>query len=70
MPVTRRGATYYTVTELAERSGIPRNTLIYWINQGRVEAKRKGAAEKSPFIIPQEEAERIITEYAEGGELA
>lgn len=60
MPITVRGGEYLTVTELADKTGEHRNNIIYWINNGSIKAERKGLSEKSPFIIPVDEAERVI----------
>lgn len=64
MPVKRDGATYLKVSEAAERLGVHRNTVIHWIKTEQIEHDRLGVAEKSPYIIPIAEIERII----EGGE--
>lgn len=66
MPIKRHGVTFMTVSELAKKLDIHRNTVIYWITSGQIEAARAGIAKKSPYIIPIEEAERIISELKEG----
>lgn len=60
MPVERAGATYLKVSEAAERLGVHRNTVIYWIQQDQIKHDRLGLADKSPYIIPVEEVERIL----------
>jgi excisionase family DNA binding protein len=52
-----------TVSELAKKLGVHRNNIVYWISTGRIEARRMGLAEKSPYLIPIAEAERVIKEY-------
>ena len=66
MPVQRRGATYMTVSELAKKLDVHRNSIIYWIKTGKINAHRSGLAEKSPFIIPIEEADRVIEGFSNG----
>lgn len=66
MPHEARGTTYLTVSELAELLDVHRNSVIYWINNGQIEAVRRGLAKKSPFLIPMEEANRIMAEFANG----
>lgn len=66
MPIKHRGATYMTVSELSDLSGIHRNTILYWIRNGKIVAERKGLAEQSPFVIEREEAERVIQMFANG----
>ncbi len=59
MPKEKHGATYYTVSELAELLDVHRNSVIYWINSDKLKAVRFGLAEKSPFYIPESEVKRI-----------
>ena len=66
MPINRRGATYMTVSELAEKLDVHRNSVIYWIQQDKIKAVRQGLATKSPYIIPIEEAKRVIAEFTNG----
>jgi excisionase family DNA binding protein len=66
VPVKRDGATYLRVSEAAERLGVHRNTVIYWIQQEQIKYGRLGRAEKSPYIIPVEEVERIIEDSKDG----
>ncbi len=66
MPIERRGAAYMTVTELADRLDVHRNSIIYWIDQEKIKARRMGLAKKSPFIIPIDEANRVIAEFVDG----
>ena len=66
MPVEARGATYLTVSELAELLDVHRNSVIYWIKQEQIHAVRRGLAKKSPFLIPMEEADRVMAEFANG----
>lgn len=63
MPIERRGATYMTVTELAEKLGVHRNTVIYWIDQEQLDAVRAGLAKKSPWMIPMDVAEETIAKF-------
>lgn len=63
MPIKRRGATYMTVTELADKLGVHRNTVIYWIDNDQLAAIRAGLAKKSPWIIPMEVAEETIERF-------
>ena len=65
MPKNVAGTNYLSVTELADELDIHRNNIIYWIKQGRIHAVRLGMAEKSPFFIPREEANRVIAEFKE-----
>ena len=62
MPKKRLGDTYYSVTEISEMLGVHRNTVIYWINQGNVNAVRLGMAKKSPLMISESEMERLKDE--------
>ena len=62
MPVNKHGADYLTVTELAEKCEVHRNTVIYWINSGDIQAVRFGLAKKSPYYIHTDEANRIMKE--------
>lgn len=66
MPLKRHGVTYVTVSELAEKLDVHRNSVIYWINQGKIKAVRLGLSEKSPYYIPEDEANRVINEVTEG----
>ena len=63
MPKKRHGATYYSVTELADELGIHRNSVIYWITTKQVSAVRFGLAEKSPYFIHEDEAQRVKEKY-------
>lgn len=63
-PIKRQGVTYMTVSELADELDVHRNSVIYWIKTGKVNAVRIGLAEKSPFYIPMPEVERIKEEFA------
>ncbi len=65
MPTVRNGATFMTVTELAERLQVHRNTVIYWIKEGELRAIRGGMSGKSPYIIPIEDAEAVIRRFEE-----
>ena len=55
----RNGATYYTVTELSKMLDVHRNTIIYWIKQGYINAVQLGAAKKSPLMIHEDELEKV-----------
>lgn len=66
MPLKRRGATYMTVSELAELLDVHRNSIIKWIRAGEIEAVRRGLAKKSPYLIPMPEAQRVISEFSNG----
>lgn len=46
MPIKRQGVTYMTVSELADELDVHRNSVIYWIKTGKVNAVRIGLAEK------------------------
>ncbi len=61
---TRTEPAYLTVSELAERLGVHRNTVIYWIKGGQIMAVRQGLAKKSPYLIPIHEAQRIVGKVA------
>ena len=63
MPMNRRGATFMTVSELADKLDVHRNSVIYWIKIGKIKAVRQGLATKSPFIIPIREADRVIANF-------
>jgi len=65
MSFSGHGASYMTVSELANRLGVHRNTVIYWISSEQIAATRAGVAKRSPYIIPIEEANRIINELRE-----
>lgn len=67
MSEKRRGVTYYSVSELAEKLGVHRNSVIYWIKTGKIDAERMGLADKSPYQISEKEAERVIAEITTGG---
>jgi excisionase family DNA binding protein len=60
MPVKRGGSTYLTVTELADRLNVHRNTVIYWIKEEQLRAVRFGLSPQSPWMIPEEEVERVL----------
>lgn len=60
MAKKRHGVTYYTVSELAEKLNVHRNSVIYWINTDQLEAERWGIAKRSPFMIPESEYERVV----------
>lgn len=64
MPIERKGATFLTVKEFAEQLGVHPNTVLYWIKQDRIHAVRSGFAKQSPWIIPIEDANRLIEELA------
>jgi excisionase family DNA binding protein len=66
MPIKRSGASHLSVKELAEKVGVHHNTVLYWINQGQVRAVRSGLSKQSPWMIPQEEVNRIIEEMENG----
>lgn len=66
MPIKRFGVTYITVSELAKRLDVHRNSVVYWINQGKIKAVRLGMAEKSPYYISEDEADRVVGKLAEG----
>jgi hypothetical protein len=52
MPKMRHGAIYYSVSELAEKIGVHRNNVIYWINTDKIKAVRLGLAKKKPVLHP------------------
>lgn len=60
MAKKRQGVTYYSVSELAKKLGVHRNSVIYWINTEKVEAIRLGMSEKSPYMIPETEVDRVM----------
>ena len=60
-------ATYVTVKELADRSGVHVNTVYYWISQGLLKAERAGLSPRSPIRIPIAEADRVLALVAEEG---
>ena len=62
MKRTHDPAVYITVSELADELGVHRNTVHYWISQGKLEARRIGLARKSPLLITRKEAERVREE--------
>jgi excisionase family DNA binding protein len=64
MPKEVRGATYYNVSELADKLGVHRNTILNWIKDGQIEASRIGLAKKSPYLIEEKEAERVMKELS------
>lgn len=64
MPTKWQGVTYLTVSELADELEVHRNSVIYWIKTGKINAVRLGLARKSPFHIPMQEVERIKEEFA------
>lgn len=64
MPTKRGGATYYTVSELADRLNVHRNSVIYWIKSGKIKAERFGLADRSPYQIEEHEADRVISELS------
>lgn len=55
-------AVYVTVSELAEELGVHRNTIHYWIKEGRLTARRIGLAQRSPLLITRTEAARVREE--------
>ena len=60
MSYERNGATYYTVTEVADKLGVHRNTVLYWIDQKQVKAVRSGMATKSPWVVHEDELQRVM----------
>lgn len=64
MAKQRQGVTYYTVTELADKLNVHRNSVIYWIKSNKIEATRMGLSPKSPYMIAEHEAERVVEELA------
>jgi excisionase family DNA binding protein len=64
--IRRGGAAYVSVSDLAERLGVHRNTVINWIRFGFIEAERMGPAPKSPYIIPVGEVQRLLEEIKGG----
>lgn len=66
MPEERRGATYMSVSELAIELDVHRNSIIKWIKAGNILAYRRGLAPKSPYLIPMDEADRVIEEFKNG----
>jgi excisionase family DNA binding protein len=64
MKRTHDPAVYITVSELADELGVHRNTIHYWIREGRLTARRFGLAKKSPLLITREEARRVREELA------
>ncbi|MBK7914678.1 MAG: helix-turn-helix domain-containing protein [Chloroflexi bacterium] len=64
MPQERHGVTYYSVTELAKKLDVHRNSVIYWIKSGKIKAVRLGLAEKSPYQIEEREAARVMAELS------
>lgn len=64
MPIERKGSTFLSVREFAERLDVHPNTVLYWIKQERIHAVRSGFAKQSPWIIPIKDAEKLIEELA------
>jgi len=52
---------HYSVSEVAERFGVHRNSVINWINSGSIKAVKFGMAPKSPYYIHDSEVERIAS---------
>lgn len=65
MPQKRHGVTYYSVSELAEKLSVHRNSVIYWIKSGKIKAVRLGLAEKSPYQIEATEVDRVLAELVQ-----
>lgn len=65
MKRTHDRAAYVTVSELADELGVHRNTIHYWIKEGRLEARKIGLAPRSPLLITREEANRAKKELAQ-----
>lgn len=65
MPEKRHGATYYTVSELAEKLDVHRNSILYWISTEQLTAVRLGLARKSPYLIHEDEVKRIMEKMPE-----
>mgnify|MGYP000845508910 CR=1 FL=1 len=62
MPIERKGSTFLSVKEFAEKLGVHPNTVLYWIKQDRIRAVRSGFAKQSPWIIPIDDANNLIEE--------
>jgi excisionase family DNA binding protein len=63
--VKREKAQGLTVSELADRLGVHRNTVIYWIKTGQLKARRAGISRNSPYTIAMDEVERVERELAD-----
>ena len=53
---SRKGATMKTVTETARIFGVSRQTIISWINKGRIKAIRP----LKEYRIPESEIDRLM----------
>lgn len=65
MPEVKHGATYYTVSELAEKLEVHRNNVLYWISTKQITAVRIGLARKSPYLIHEDEVKRVMEKLPE-----
>lgn len=54
------GKEWVTVPELAEASGLPQRTIVYWINKGEIHADRM--FNRGRYKIRVAEAERVMKE--------
>lgn len=51
---------YLSAPEFAERIGVHRNTVVYWIKQGFIKAEKKNPFVMRPqYKIPESELKRV-----------
>lgn len=54
--IEERGDTMYTVTEVANKFSVSRQTVLKWINNGKIKAVKVVKV----YRIPKEEIDRLI----------
>ena len=58
---------YYRTNEVAEMFNVTSRTIVQWINDGDIKAtKLNPLKENSPFIISQEEVDRMMALRKQG----
>lgn len=55
--------TDFSTGEVAEKMKVHPNTVLYWIDQGWLEAGRRGPSPRSPKRITQEQLNKFIQEH-------
>jgi excisionase family DNA binding protein len=50
---------FYSVSEVAEITGLSKETIRNYIQDGKIYASRPGESNRSPFLIPHSEILRL-----------
>lgn len=57
--------TDFSTREVAEKLNVHYTSVVNWIQDGLLEARRKGPLPKSPYVISQSQLDKFIQQHPE-----